>query len=187
MSTVEFIKKNYDNPEKVLKLYHSELEKLKKNFSGKYPFAALSKFDFQVSINKDGSLDCSKIYFIVIPHHTSYDVESDGFRKNPAYTKYLYSETWPKIWSANGKIPKFTRLKFPKDPLTKCDDHKCGIPADSTFQEPVFLNESLHNFRVYVNERDYFMSYFPQVRARWSSGKTFNEKGLKDIREAAFD
>ena len=139
-----------------------------------------------MSINKDGSLDSSKVYYTVIPHHTAYDIETDSFKKNPEYTKYLFN-SWPKIWSDNGKIPEFTRLKFPKDPLTKCDDHKCGIPADSKFQEPVFLNESLHNFRVYVNERDYFMSHFPQVRAGWSVGKKFNEKGLKDIREAAFD
>ena len=95
---------------------------------------------------------------------------------------------WPKIWSDNGKAkPKFTRLRFPKDPLTKCDNHRCGIPADSEFQEPADLKQSLHNFRVYVNEREYFMSNLPHVYARWSLGKVFNEKGLHDIRKAGFD
>ena len=95
---------------------------------------------------------------------------------------------WPKIWSDNGsRKPKFTRLKYPKDYLTDCDDRKCGIPADSKFQEPADLKQSLHNFRVYVNEREYFMSNLPHVYARWSPGKVFNEKGLKDIREVSFD
>ena len=94
---------------------------------------------------------------------------------------------WLKIWSDNGAKPKFLRLKYPGDPLTKCDAHRCGIPADSKFQEPVDLKQGLHNFRVYVNERDYFLSNLPHVYARWSSGKKFNEKGLKDIRETDFD
>ena len=95
---------------------------------------------------------------------------------------------WPKIWSDNGsKKPKFTRLKLPEDPLTKCDDRRCGIPSDSKYQEPADLKQSLHNFRVYVNEREYFMSNFPHVYARWSPGRTFNENGLKDIREQNFD
>ena len=76
---------------------------------------------------------------------------------------------------------------FPKDPITKCDDHKCGIVADPQFQQAVFMDESLHNFRVYVNERDFCTSRFPQVRAKWSTGKTFNENGLKDIRKVNFD
>ena len=58
---------------------------------------------------------------------------------------------------------------------------------DSKFQEPADLKQSLHNFRVYVNERDYFMCNLPHVYASWSSGKKFNEKGLHDIREAGFD
>ena len=94
---------------------------------------------------------------------------------------------WPKIWSDGGLKPKFTRLRYPKDPLTKCDAHKCGIPDDMKYQEPADLKQSLHNFRVYVNSRDYFMSNFPHVWAKWSPGKIFNEKGLTDIRDQNFD
>ena len=186
----EFIKKNYKNPDKVIRLYYSELAKLKGNFSRKYPSANMSKFDFQVSINRNGGLDSSKIYFNV-DSISSFNVESDDFKNNPEYTKYLrkhFDSRWPKIWSDIGsRKPEFTRLKFPKDPLTKCDDHKCGIPADSKFQEPADLKQSLHNFRLYVNERDYFMSGLPHVYAKWSPGKVFNEHGLHDIREAGFD
>ena len=52
----DFIKKNYKNPEKVLKLYNAELARLKGNFSRKYPSADMSKFDSQVSIDIDGNL-----------------------------------------------------------------------------------------------------------------------------------
>ena len=91
MSTSEFIQRNYDNPKKVLELFRTELKKLKNNFHRKYPNADLSKFDFEVIIHKDGTLDSSKVYFIAIPHHTSYDIETSAFKNNPEYTKYLSS------------------------------------------------------------------------------------------------
>ena len=60
---------------------------------------------------------------------------------------------WPKIWSPISLTKlKFTRLKYPKDYKTDCDERRCDIPADSRYQEPVDLKASLHNFRVYVNE-----------------------------------
>ena len=186
----DFIKKNYKNPAKVIRLYHSEHAKLEGNFYKKYPLADKLKFAFQVTINKDGTLESSKVYFTV-NSMSSFDVESNDFNSNPEYTKYLYSgnktEPWPKVWSDGGSKLKFTRLKFPEDPLTTCDSRRCGIPADSKYQEPADLKESLHNFRVYVNDREYFMSNFPHVYARWSPGKVFNEQGLRDIRTENFD
>ena len=186
----DFIKKNYKNPERVIELYHSEHSKLEGNFFKKYPLADIDKFAFQVTINKDGTLESSKVFFDV-DSISSLDVESKHFKNNPEFTKYLYSgskaETWPKVWSDGGTIPKFTRLRYPKDPLTKCDERRCGIPADLKYQEPADLKQSLHNFRVYVNNRDYFMSNFPHVWAKWSTGRTFNERGLTDIRAQGFD
>ena len=165
---VEFIKKNYKNPEKVIELYKRDLAKLKGDFSKNYPSADMSKFDFQVSGAKEGTLESSNVYYNV-DSISAFNIESDDFKNNPKYTKYLNSRVktrWPKIWSDNGKTkPKFTRLRFPKDPLTKCDDHQCGIAADSKFQEQADLKQSLHNFRVYVNEREYFMSNLPHVYA----------------------
>ena len=96
----DFIKKNYKNPGKVLELYHAELARLKGDFSRKYPSADMTKFDFQVSIDRDGSLESSKIYFDV-DSISAFDIESDDFKNNPKYTKYLNSrikkEMWPKI------------------------------------------------------------------------------------------
>ena len=100
----------------------------------------------------------------------------------------LLAETWPKIWSPieESKL-NFTRLKYPKGYKTDCDKRKCGIPADSKFQEPVDLKASLHNFRVYVNENEYFMSNLPHVYVRWSSDKVFYEIDFYDIRKTNFD
>ena len=191
---LDFIKKNYGkNYEKVVELYKRELAKLKGNFFRKYPSADTSKFDFQVNIAKDGTLESSDVYYNV-DDISAFNIESDDFKNNQQYTKYLYSAShkatteWPKIWSDNGKTkPEFTRLRYPKDPLTGCDDRRCGIPMDSKYQEPADLKQSVHNFRMYVNERDYFMSNLPHVYARWSSGKVFNVKGLHDIRKAGFN
>ena len=98
------------------------------------------------------------------------------------------TDGWPKIWSPISPTKlKFTRLKYLKDYKTDCDERRCGIPADSRYQEPVNLKASLYNFRVYVNETEYFMSGLPHVYARWSSDKVFNENGLKDIRKTNFN
>ena len=164
----DFIKKNYKNPERVIELYHSEHSKLEGNFFKKYPQADIDKFSFQVDINKDGTLESSKVFFSV-DSISSFDVESKNFKTNPEYTKYLHSgskvEAWPVVWDAGGYKPKFTRLRYPKDPSMKCVKHKCDIPDDTQFQEPADLKQSLHNFRVYVNSRDYFMSNPPHVYA----------------------
>ena len=113
----DFIRKNYENPEKVIKLFHSEHSKLERGFFKKYPLADIDKFSFQVDINKDGTLGSSKVFFSV-DSVSSFDVKSKNFKNNSEYTKYLYSgskaEAWPKVWSDGGSEPKFTRLRFPK-------------------------------------------------------------------------
>ena len=117
---LEFIKKNYGK--KVVSLYKKELAKLKGEFSKKYPSADMSKFDFQVDITKDAKLESSRVYYNV-DDISAFDIESDEFKNNKLYTKYLYSgkHRWPKIWSDDGAKPEFTRLRYPSDPLTKCD------------------------------------------------------------------
>ena len=43
---------------------------------------------------------------------------------------------WPKIWSPISPTKlKFTRLKYPKDYKTDCDERRCDIPADSRYQD----------------------------------------------------
>ena len=127
----------------------------------------MSKFDFQVSISKDVKLESSKVYYNV-DDVSSYDITSDAFKNNKLFTKSLYNgeHRWPKIWNDDGTKPKFTRLRYPSDPLTSCNATRCGITDDSQFEEPAKLKQSLHNFRLYVNEKDYFMSGLPHVYVR---------------------
>ena len=88
--------------------------------------------------------------------------------------------TWPKIWSPISPTKlKFTRLTSPRP--------KYGIPSDTKYQEPVDLKASLHNFRVYVNDIEYFMSNLPHVYAKWSPGKDLRVGGVHDIRKTSFD
>ena len=81
------------------------------------------------------------------------------------------TDGWPKIWSP---ISPPTKLKFTRLTHTK-------------FQEPVDLKASLHNFRVYVNDTEYFMSNLPHVYAKWSSGKDLKVGGVHDIRKTSFN
>ena len=90
------------------------------------------------------------------------------------------TDGWPKIWSPISPTKlKFTRLTHPRP--------KYGIPLDTKYQEPVDLKASLHNFRVYVNDTEYFMSNLPHVYAKWSSGKDLRVDGVHDIRKTNFD
>ena len=143
-------------------LYKRELAKLKGDFFKKYPSADMSKFDFQLSAAKDGTLESSDVYYMV-DDISAFNIESEDFKGNKEYTKYLHSG-WPNIWSDSGSKPKF-RLRYPSDPKEGCNETRCGI-IDTKFQTPADLKQSLDNFRVYVNERDYFMSNLPHVYAR---------------------
>ena len=90
------------------------------------------------------------------------------------------TDGWPKIWSPISPLKlKFTRLTRPKP--------KYGLPLHTKFQEPVDLKASLHNFRVYVNDTEYFMSNLPRVYAKWSLGKDLGVNGVHDIRKTSFN
>ena len=58
---------------------------------------------------------------------------------------------------------------------------KCHIPSDTKFQEPVDLKASLHNFRVYVNDTEYFMSNLPHVFASGVMVKHLMKMELKTL------
>jgi hypothetical protein len=83
MSDTEDIFKNYygKNYEKVTPV---EIRKMKENFGRKYPNATMSKFDFEVTVAKDGTVSERNIFYKV--DLTSYDITSDTFRDNPERT-----------------------------------------------------------------------------------------------------
>ena len=93
------------------------------------------------------------------------------------------TDGWPKIWlpiTSPTKL-KFTRLTHPKPKYGKAHSKALG------FQEPVDLKASLHNFRVYVNDTEYFMSNLPHVYAKWSLGKDLGVNNVHDIRKTNFN
>ena len=81
---------------------------------------------------------------------------------------------------------KFTRLTHPKPKYGTAAYGKVHSKALG-FQEPVDLKASLHNFRVYVNNTEYFMSNLPHVYAKWSLGKDLGVDGVHDIRKTNFN
>ena len=74
----DFIRKNYRDPERVIKLYYSEHSKLEKSFFREYPQADRYKFSFHVAIKKGGVLESAKVFFDV-DSMSSFDIESKNF------------------------------------------------------------------------------------------------------------
>jgi hypothetical protein len=83
--------KNY---EKVKAATPIEIRNMEENFRKKYPNATVSKFDFEVTFAKDGTVESGDIFFMV-DNLTSYDITSDTFRSKPEGTKFLY---WVDGW-----------------------------------------------------------------------------------------
>ena len=77
----EDIFRNYygKNYEKVKAATPIEIRKMKENFRRKYPNATLSKFDFEITFAKDGTVESRDIFYKV-DDLTSYDITSDTFR-----------------------------------------------------------------------------------------------------------
>jgi hypothetical protein len=92
----EDIFRNYygKNYEKVKAATSIQIRKMKENFRKKYPNATMSKFDFEITFAKDGTVESRDIFFKV-NDLTSYDIKSDAFRSNPEWTKFLH---WVDGW-----------------------------------------------------------------------------------------
>ena len=90
MSTSEDIFRNYygQNYEKVKAAVPVEIRKMKEDFRKKYPGAEISKFDFQVTFAKDGTLESRDIFFKVTDLE-SYDIKSSTFKINKKWTWYV--------------------------------------------------------------------------------------------------
>lgn len=70
-----------NNYEKVNATSPVEIRKMKEDFMKKYPGAKMSKFDFQVTFAKDGTVEDRDIEFKVTDLE-SYDIESNTFKRN---------------------------------------------------------------------------------------------------------
>ena len=97
--------------------------------------------------------------------------------KNPRWKGYLYGFNFPKIWRQVGTVQKFINHQTGPDRLRYISPHKY----------PYKLPYQLHNFRVYINDKQYFMSKLPKVSVMWSKGKELSKKNMLDIRKVPFD
>jgi hypothetical protein len=87
----EDIFRNYygKNYEKVKAATPIEIRKMKEYFRKKYPNATMSKFDFEITFAKDGTVESRDIFYKV-DSLTSHDITSNTFRTNPKWTKFLH-------------------------------------------------------------------------------------------------
>jgi hypothetical protein len=58
-------------------------------FKSKYPYADMSKFNFQVIVGKDGFVESVDIFFKLDDGVTSYDITSDTFKNHKEWVRYL--------------------------------------------------------------------------------------------------
>ena len=132
----EEIFRNYygKNYEKVKEAAPIEIRKMKANFIRKYPNATLSKFDFEVTFAKDGTVDSRDIFYKV-DDLTSYDITSDTFRTNPEWTKYLH---WVEGWRS--------------------------VRPDAIFRPNKDFKMNVHTFKVYVTETDNFLTKLETIK-----------------------
>ena len=82
--------------------------------------------------------------------------------EDPRWKRFLHRYNFPKVWRPGGTVKEYIHLKQN-------------------------LGYQLHHFRLYVNDKEYFMSKLPPVSASWSKKRTINETTIYDIRKAPFD
>jgi hypothetical protein len=166
-----------NEPEKYLRDYYSEnyeeakvsgsnaRKKAMSEFKSKYPYADMSKFDFQVTVSKDWLVESVDIFFKLDDGVISYDITSDTFKNSKELVRYLTAmkpKAWPKIWKSGGDIPEFFNLRTPSK--------EWGIHRYPYFQKAPNLGFQTHNFRVYINDKDYFNAKLkPITLVEWSA------------------
>ena len=149
-------------------------KKFKDYFLKKYPYANMSKFYFEHDINKDGSWQ--KTIYFKNNDYVSTDISSDTFKNDPEMTKYLTINKphFPKIWKlAEGEIQELPRGKKHVGYVGK------GYYWDN-FPTEYVLNYPINQFRIYVNNTDYFPSNLPPLYINT------DQNALWDIRKNYF-
>ena len=110
-----------------MKNAEEERIRLRKNFIKKYPNADLSKFDFQVYLNQDCTVDSTSIYF-KDSDVLSTDIASDTFLNDKTMTRYLYSKTSRSGFPKNGQlVEKFRNYQKAGDMLVFMEKNTTGI------------------------------------------------------------
>ena len=164
---------------------------MRANFIKKYPNADLSKFDFEVNINKYGTVQSTAIY-LKKSDAISTDIKSNTFLNDKSMTKYLYSNkghnlslndksmtkhlnsivkhnAFPKIWKIGDKIQE----------LPKGRRHVGFYGKEyhwDNFSVEYILPYPINKFEVYVNNTDYFMSNLPPLNITTKNNAEWNLK-----------
>ena len=141
----EDIFRNYygKNYEKVKAATPIEIRKMKENFRRKYPNATPSKFDFEVTFAKDGTVESRDIFYKV-DDLTSYDITSDTFRTNLEWTRYLH---WVGGWRS--------------------------VLPDAIFRPNKDFKMDAHTFKVYVTETESFLTKLEPLKIEFNSHGAF--------------
>jgi hypothetical protein len=139
----EDIFRNYygKNYEKVKTATPIEIRKMKENFRRKYPNATLSKFDFEITFAKDGTVESRDIFYKV-DDLTSYDITSDTFHTYPELTKYLH---WVEGWRS--------------------------VLPDAIFRPNKDFKMDVHTFKVYVTETGNFLTKLEPIKPVYDKPK----------------
>ena len=90
MNVEDFEKAYYGKNYKVMNKTKKDHEVLKADFLKKYPYTDISKFEFNMYYNQDGTLESTAIYF-KNSDVISTDIKSSTFFNDKSMTKYLYS------------------------------------------------------------------------------------------------
>ena len=115
----------------------------------------MSKFSFETDFDADGSLSAEKVYFINNKYIQT-DIDSNTFKSDSSMTKYLTwnkpEERFPAIRKSNGSIQEIPK----SNPLTVE-----GKSIWDQYPNHLILNYAIENFRIYINNKDYFLSQLP--------------------------
>jgi hypothetical protein len=94
----------------------------------------MSKFDFEVTFAKDGTVESRDIFYKV-DRLTSYDITSDTFRTNPEWNKFLH---WVDGWRS--------------------------VLPDMIFRPNKDFKMNVHSFKVYVMKTESFITKLELIK-----------------------
>ena len=130
-------------------------------FYQKYPRGDASKFTFGYNDDDQGKLKYIDIYYNKVGGGYLSDPR---FKNNSNFTKYLYNCPYHRIidGEVEGVLLIYQKEKKHKRayPINGVDFYYDNVPVDIVLDYPV------NNFRIYVNDRDYFMSKLPQLNIK---------------------
>ena len=136
-------------------------DKIMKDFKMKYPKADITKFyirDNKVYTHDPDYKISSKWHDMWLLGKKREESPLDMFHSTHGGLIVSKSDSageWPKIWTSGGKIPDFPKGKVHRNYNAFSWTSQDLYPYLYVIDYPVF------NFRIYVNDKDYFMSKLP--------------------------